>query len=57
MELKIEHNYYYQIQGQMHVSKRKFCYFVVYTENWCKVQIIEYDESFWSNKMVRKLEV
>jgi len=57
MELKKEHSYYYQIQGQMHVSKRKFCYFVVYTENWSKVQIIEYDESFWSNKMVRKLEV
>ncbi|KAL4127306.1 hypothetical protein QTP88_011482 [Uroleucon formosanum] len=51
MELKKEHNYYYQIQGQMHVSKRKFCYFVVYTANWYKVQIIEYDESFWSNKM------
>ncbi|KAL4136163.1 hypothetical protein QTP88_007727 [Uroleucon formosanum] len=46
MELKKEHNYYYQIQGQMHVSKRKFCYFVVYTANWYKVQIIEYDESF-----------
>lgn len=57
MELKKEHNYYYQIQGQMHVSKRKFCYFVVYTANWYKVQIIEYDESFWSNKMVSKLEV
>lgn len=57
MELKKEHNYYYQIQGQMHVSKRKFCYFVVYTDNWSKVQIIEYDESFWSNKMVSKLEV
>ncbi|KAL4104742.1 hypothetical protein QTP88_020024 [Uroleucon formosanum] len=57
MELKKKHNYYYQIQGQMHVSKRKFCYFVVYTANWYKVQIIEYDESFWSNKMVSKLEV
>jgi len=57
MELKKDHNYYYQIQVQMHVSKRKQCYFVVFTEKWFKVQIIEHDESFWSEKMISKLEV
>ncbi|WAR22028.1 hypothetical protein MAR_016002 [Mya arenaria] len=24
-------NYYYQIQGQLFISKRKYCYFIVYT--------------------------
>lgn len=29
--LKSNHNYMYQIQGQLHISRRSHCYFVVYT--------------------------
>ncbi|CAI6370821.1 unnamed protein product [Macrosiphum euphorbiae] len=57
MELKIDHHYYYQVQGQMHISKRKFCYFVVHSKNWTDIQLINYDESFWDNKMIDKLKM
>ncbi|CAH1721180.1 unnamed protein product [Aphis gossypii] len=57
MELKLDHNYYYQVQGQMKISKRNFCYFVVYSENWIEIQTISFDDSFWSEKMIEKLKV
>lgn len=57
MELKIDHNYFYQVQGQMHISKRKFCYFVVYTKNRIEIQTVNYDESFWNKKMIDKLKM
>ncbi|XP_050444214.1 uncharacterized protein LOC126847854, partial [Adelges cooleyi] len=56
LEIKRDHSYYYQIQGQMHISRRNCCYFVVYTDQWAEVEIIPYDESFWQEKMVTQLE-
>lgn len=56
MELKSDHVYYYQVQGQMHISKRNFCYFVVHSNNWTEIQIIEYNHNFWCEKMVEKLQ-
>jgi hypothetical protein len=29
--LKKNHAYFYQIQGQLHITKRKVCYFVIWT--------------------------
>jgi len=29
--LKKSHDYYFQVQGQLHITQRKFCYFVVRT--------------------------
>jgi hypothetical protein len=29
--LKKTHSYYYQTQGQLHITNRKYCYFVVWT--------------------------
>lgn len=31
LKLKTSHDYYYQIQGQLHITERKYCYFVVWT--------------------------
>lgn len=31
IELKRTHHYFYQIQGQLHITKRKYCYLVVWT--------------------------
>jgi hypothetical protein len=31
LKLKTSHDYYYQIQRQLHISERKYCYFVVWT--------------------------
>jgi len=29
--LKKNHSYYFQVQGQLHITNRKYCYFVVWT--------------------------
>lgn len=31
LKLKTSHDYYYQIQGQLHITERQNCYFVVWT--------------------------
>jgi len=31
LNLKTNDNYYYQIQGQLHITQRAFCYFVVWS--------------------------
>ncbi|XP_025407752.1 uncharacterized protein LOC112681685 [Sipha flava] len=43
--------------GQLYISRRDMCYFVVYTSNWIHIEIIKYDSSFWENKMVNKLKI
>lgn len=52
--LKRNSNYYYQIIGQLHITNRKLCYLVVYTEKWTTVETIYYDHPFWM-KMSEKL--
>jgi hypothetical protein len=46
-------SYYYQIQGQLHVTKRKYCYFAIWTSHSSdlKIEIIERDDEFWNGKM------
>ncbi|KAL4122933.1 hypothetical protein QTP88_015174 [Uroleucon formosanum] len=51
IELKVDHSYYYQVQEQMQISKRNFCYFVVYSVNWMEIQTISFDDSFWREKI------
>lgn len=31
LKLKTSHDYYYQVQGQLHITDRKYCYFAVWT--------------------------
>lgn len=31
LQLKINDNYYYQVQGQLHVANKQNCYFIVWT--------------------------
>ncbi|CAI6373581.1 unnamed protein product [Macrosiphum euphorbiae] len=54
-ELKRTHDYYYQIQGQLHISKKMYCYFVVFSENWIHIEKIVYNDEFWQNEMCTKL--
>ncbi|XP_025196005.1 uncharacterized protein LOC112595692 [Melanaphis sacchari] len=42
--------------GQMRITNRRLCYFVVYTPNWTSIQEIQYDEVFWNTKMAEKLK-
>jgi hypothetical protein len=47
IELKKNHKYYYQVIGQLHITQRKLCYFVIHTTNWTNIQEIKYDKEFW----------
>ncbi|CAK1603844.1 unnamed protein product [Parnassius mnemosyne] len=53
--LKKTNIYYYQIQGQLYVTKRKFCNLLVFTYKSLKVIFIERDEQFITD-MLRKLD-
>lgn len=52
--LNTSHDYYYQIQLQMHVTKTIFCFFVVWTSVDMHVQLVDYDPVFCST-LVDKL--
>ncbi|CAH1156021.1 unnamed protein product [Phaedon cochleariae] len=40
MQLKHNHNYYYQVQGQLHITQRSLCYFVVWTPLGILVEMV-----------------
>lgn len=44
--LKQNHNYYYQVQTQMHVTRTKICNFIIFTTKGLHTQVIQYDEDF-----------
>ena len=47
--------YYYQIQGQLQITKHKYCLFVVWTPKGTKIERIERDEAFWKANTQEKL--
>lgn len=55
--LKKNHPYYYQVQGQLHITQRKYCLFAVWTSSTEELYVenIERDEDFWKDKMYTKL--
>ena len=55
--LKKKNNYYYQVQGQMHITQRTWCDFVVWTPRASEmvVERIAYDSEFWG-RMYPKLK-
>ena len=55
LQLKKNHSYYAQVQGQMAVGQRPWCDFVVYTTKQISVQRIGFDESFWKDALLPKL--
>jgi len=55
LKLKVDHNYYYQVQGQLGISKRIWCDFYIWTLQGTSVQRIYFNESFWSD-MLKKLK-
>lgn len=40
LKLKTSHNYYFQIQGQLHITKRQCSFFVVWMHNYYYIIII-----------------
>ncbi|XP_021362744.1 uncharacterized protein LOC110456373 [Mizuhopecten yessoensis] len=55
--LKNNSNYFYQVQGQLFITKRQFCFFVVYTFCDLFVQKIELEHDYCYNSMIPKLEL
>ena len=55
LKLKHSHVYFCQIQGQMAITERKWCDFVIYTERGINIERIEYDSDFWDNSLLPKL--
>lgn len=49
--LKEDSHYYYQLQGQLHITEREICYFFIYTSKWTHFEVIKYNNSFWKSKM------
>ncbi|GLV43792.1 hypothetical protein CBL_12319 [Carabus blaptoides fortunei] len=58
IKLKKNHNIYYQIQGQLNITNRKMCYFVVFINESTELHIerIERDSDLWTNEMLPKLK-
>lgn len=51
MKLKRTHNYYFQIQGILEVTNRRWCDFVIYTYKDISIERIERDESTFVNML------
>ena len=56
VRLKRNHTYYCQVQGQMAITERKWCDFIVYTEKGITIERIKFDLEFWTNSLLPKLE-
>jgi hypothetical protein len=50
-----KHSYYYQVQGQLRVTKRQYCLFALWTPQGMKIERIERDDGFWKDNMEEKL--
>ncbi|CAH3149112.1 unnamed protein product [Pocillopora meandrina] len=45
--LKEKHAYFAQIQGQMAVTKRTWCHFLVYTQKGYHLELIKFNNDYW----------
>lgn len=54
--LKQDHKHYYQIQGQMALSRVHWCDFVIYTHQNFTVERIKFNEDFWDNIQLKLTE-
>jgi len=55
LKLNKNHNYHYQVQGQLRVANKNSCYFVVWTPKDMFVERIMRDGDFWRDKMETQL--
>lgn len=54
--LKRNHHYFAQVQGQMAIGQRPWCDFVIYTTKGLSVERIQFDNDYWTNTLLPKLE-
>jgi YqaJ-like viral recombinase domain len=53
MKLKKDHAYYYQIQGQLAITERKYCIFIAKTNVDLFHERIEFDEKIWNAMLIK----
>ena len=53
LSLKINHAYHYQIQGQMTITDRNWCDFVVMSAGKIAIQRIHFDQPFWNDCFIK----
>ena len=54
--MNVYHKYYFQIQGQLHTTRRLYCIFVMWTPNQSfKVTVFLRDDKFWNDLMEPKI--
>lgn len=56
IDINKNHDHYFQVQGQLHITKRSFCWYVLYFPKGLISEKITKDEAFWKNKMEDKLK-
>ncbi|CAI6371889.1 unnamed protein product [Macrosiphum euphorbiae] len=54
--LKRNDNYYYQVQGQLQISQKTYCYFCVWTPKGLMYEKIKRDNDFWKINMESKIK-
>jgi hypothetical protein len=55
IQRKRNHNYYYQIMGQLAIAQKDFCYFVTYTFCDILIEKILFDKTFYEESMLPTL--
>ncbi len=55
LHLKRSHQYYSQVQGQLAITQRRWCDFVIYTNQGISVERISFDSEFWLDQLLLKL--
>lgn len=55
--LKTSHPYYDQVQGELFMSQRNLCHFVVYTLVDIQIVKVNYDEDYFLNSLLPKLDL
>lgn len=56
LHLQRNHSYFAQVQGQMAIGGRTWCDFVIFTNKGINVERIAFDECYWQNVLLPKLE-
>ena len=54
-EMNRNHRFYYQIQGQLNITRREYCIFAIWTPKSIKITHVIKDIAFWNNKMLPAL--
>lgn len=55
LQLKRNHAYYQQVQGQLAICGLTWCDFIVYTSQGIHVERIQFDPHFWAIEMLPRL--